>query len=652
MQEQLQSADGVTGLSQAHILCWRTLAVTLELFPPLYRRHMLQLALIPPGLPITPALLRGLWDIKAGEQPRVIATFEAVSMLVPLPAAAGQRWLVGNMALGYMHYWAQLSGKGVHGSRLQRWLLEHPVRLLHLTTKGYGQKHATVDPWHSHNTHARTPPSLTARARHRYITRCLESSSPGTAHHSRERKERLPQQREKRAAPTAEPPPRDAHGALMKYLLVVGEHILALEGRHFRCESALAGRGAHGALRLLTSARISIAVDAGRSSSTQAAQQPLVCSANLTELRVQGAAARICNPFTDSGHVPLLRPTATTAELSRLPPGASVHSDSTLAAAAAAAAATPPATRDQANIALALAAAAATARLAGPAREALSAGLAWYARAAPPREAAAVDLQGRFSAAAMSQLAGAPGEAADGLDRLLSAIDGAGAAVAPTARAQVRPPLSPLARATRRGTLQRRDLITKHQFALHLIRDSTVIPNSLPQSEHPQETTTSRPGANAAPEAPLSALARATRRGGRHTARSAAAAGGARRTRDSTRSEPPRHALAAALAARGSVRGCQVRRRMCRCSRRVCARRPRRQSRTARSPPRSRWLRTAASTRRTRPSTSRRSSASRRRSWRRARRRRSSKPRSKPPAKPPRRRRRGSGASRCGSSWP
>ena len=40
--------------------------------------------------------------------------------------------------------------------------------------------------------------------------------------------------------------------------------------------------------------------------------------------------------------------------------------------------------------------------------------------------------------------------------------------------------------------------ILKHQFALHLIRDSTDRPNYLPQSEHPQETTTSRLGTNAA----------------------------------------------------------------------------------------------------------------------------------------------------------
>ena len=36
--------------------------------------------------------------------------------------------------------------------------------------------------------------------------------------------------------------------------------------------------------------------------------------------------------------------------------------------------------------------------------------------------------------------------------------------------------------------------ITNHKFALHLIRDSTVIPNYRPHSEHPQETTTSRLG--------------------------------------------------------------------------------------------------------------------------------------------------------------
>ena len=38
--------------------------------------------------------------------------------------------------------------------------------------------------------------------------------------------------------------------------------------------------------------------------------------------------------------------------------------------------------------------------------------------------------------------------------------------------------------------LQRRDMITKHQFALHLITDSTVIPNYLPQFSSAPLTTT------------------------------------------------------------------------------------------------------------------------------------------------------------------
>ena len=55
--------------------------------------------------------------------------------------------------------------------------------------------------------------------------------------------------------------------------------------------------------------------------------------------------------------------------------------------------------------------------------------------------------------------------------------------------------------AAHRCALQRKDMVAKHQFALHFIRDSTVMPDYLPQSEHPPETTTSRPGTNAAPEA-------------------------------------------------------------------------------------------------------------------------------------------------------
>ena len=37
--------------------------------------------------------------------------------------------------------------------------------------------------------------------------------------------------------------------------------------------------------------------------------------------------------------------------------------------------------------------------------------------------------------------------------------------------------------------LQRKDMIIKHQFALHVITGSAAIPNHVPQSEHPPETT-------------------------------------------------------------------------------------------------------------------------------------------------------------------
>ena len=45
-------------LSASHTFCWRTLAVTLELFPTLYRTCLFQLALIPPGLLVPEGLLQ------------------------------------------------------------------------------------------------------------------------------------------------------------------------------------------------------------------------------------------------------------------------------------------------------------------------------------------------------------------------------------------------------------------------------------------------------------------------------------------------------------------------------------------------------------------------------------------------------------------
>jgi hypothetical protein len=57
MQEQLQNESAAQHLSQSHLYCWRTLAVTLELFPSMYRKCMFQLALVPAGTLMSQQLL-------------------------------------------------------------------------------------------------------------------------------------------------------------------------------------------------------------------------------------------------------------------------------------------------------------------------------------------------------------------------------------------------------------------------------------------------------------------------------------------------------------------------------------------------------------------------------------------------------------------
>lgn len=128
VQEQMNNEMAVQGLSQSHMLCWRTLAVTLELFPALYRQCMFQLSLVPPSVLISEQLLLELWTISSSDMPLVISIFTSVSILVPLLTAEGRRWHVSNMAQDYMVYWARMSGKGSRVGRLQRWLLDHPVR--------------------------------------------------------------------------------------------------------------------------------------------------------------------------------------------------------------------------------------------------------------------------------------------------------------------------------------------------------------------------------------------------------------------------------------------------------------------------------------------------------------------------------------------
>lgn len=124
----MDNEHAVKHLSQSHMFCWRTLAVTLELFPSLYRNCMFQLALVPPGLLVSEALLRELWALGDADLPSVVSMFTAVAMLVPVPGPAGRRWHVSNLAHEYMGYWARMSGKGASVGRLQRWLLTHQVR--------------------------------------------------------------------------------------------------------------------------------------------------------------------------------------------------------------------------------------------------------------------------------------------------------------------------------------------------------------------------------------------------------------------------------------------------------------------------------------------------------------------------------------------
>jgi hypothetical protein len=85
----MDTEHAVKHLSQSHMYCWRTLAVTLELFPALYRNAMFQLALVPPGALVSEPLLRELWALGEGDMPGVVSMFTAISMLVPLPGPAG-----------------------------------------------------------------------------------------------------------------------------------------------------------------------------------------------------------------------------------------------------------------------------------------------------------------------------------------------------------------------------------------------------------------------------------------------------------------------------------------------------------------------------------------------------------------------------------
>jgi hypothetical protein len=100
LQAQLHNEAGAQHLSQSHLFCWRTLAVTLELFPSMYRRCMFQLALVPPGTLMSAALLQVRCRTDAEAAPVLPRRARAACrrILRPLPTLHGSASCAG--ALG------------------------------------------------------------------------------------------------------------------------------------------------------------------------------------------------------------------------------------------------------------------------------------------------------------------------------------------------------------------------------------------------------------------------------------------------------------------------------------------------------------------------------------------------------------------------
>ena len=103
-------------------------------------------------------------------------------------------------------------------------------------------------------------------------------------------------------------------------------------------------------------------------------------------VRVQEAAARVCNPFSETGHLALLSARSADPEAALLVQGAHIRSDEALADAARDLLAAGVGGRAQAMFAVVLAAAALAARLAGDARALLAAATVWCQAHLPPEE--------------------------------------------------------------------------------------------------------------------------------------------------------------------------------------------------------------------------------------------------------------------------
>ena len=107
---RLKSQIAAGHLSKSHLLCWRTIAVTIDVLPLIYRRRVLLLSSIPSGAKISKLHLQHLWDLPSDEVSHVIHTLERVDMLTPLRTPEGQRWFVPNLSGEYIAYWAMMDG--------------------------------------------------------------------------------------------------------------------------------------------------------------------------------------------------------------------------------------------------------------------------------------------------------------------------------------------------------------------------------------------------------------------------------------------------------------------------------------------------------------------------------------------------------------
>jgi hypothetical protein len=130
----------------------------------------------------------------------------------------------------------------------------------------------------------------------------------------------------------------------------------------------------------------------------------------------------VCNPFSETGHLALLRPLASVSGLALLLPTASVRTDDALTDAAKAIVSGGIISRDGANLALTVAAAALATRLTSDALALLSAATEWFSGHVPAEEYAVLSCQLQYSLALVHMACGAVAPAMALLEPVLAAL--------------------------------------------------------------------------------------------------------------------------------------------------------------------------------------------------------------------------------------